>query len=110
MEVYSNDGKCKSYEKIGTTTSSIGFTTAKIALTTGDSYKEAKSALITVETASIRFTMDGTTPTVTEGTGAGHILDVGQSYVVRGVEAVRNFRCINAVASSGASVKSSYFF
>lgn len=54
--------------------------------------------------------MDGTTPTVTEGTGAGHILDVGQSYVVRGVEAVRNFRCINAVASSGASVKSSYFF
>ena len=110
MEVYSNDGKCKSYEKIGTTTTAIGFTTAKIALTAADPYKEAKTALITVETASVRITMDGTTPTVTAGTGAGHLVDVGQSYVVRGIDAVRNFRCINAVASSGAVVHCSYFF
>lgn len=110
MEIYSNDGKCKSYEKIGTTTSAIGFTTAKIALTTGDSYMEAKTALVTVETAALRFTMDGTTPTVAAGTGAGHLIEAGQSYVVRGVEAVRNFRCINNVNASGAVAHCSYFF
>jgi len=109
MDIFSNDGACKNYEKIGTTTTAIGFTTAKIALT-GGSFMEAKTALITVETASVRITMDGTTPTVTAGTGAGHLVDVGQSYVVRGIEAVRNFRCINAVASSGAVVHCSYFF
>ena len=109
MEVYANDGQCKSYEKIGTTTTAIGFTTAKIKLV-GAEVLEAKTALITVETAALRITFDGTTPTVTAGTGAGHLIDVGQSYVVRGVESVRNFRCINAVASSGAVAHCSYFF
>jgi hypothetical protein len=106
-EIFANDGECLAYEKIGTTTSSIGFTAAKVE------YKGriAKAVLITVETAAIRFTMDGSAAVVTAtGGGVGHIVDVGQSYVVRGTKSTRNFRCINAVASSGAVVHCSYFF
>lgn len=106
-EIYASDGDCKTYEKIGTTTSSIGFTAAKLEY----QGRIAKAVLITVETAAIRFTMDGSTAVVTAtGGGVGHLMDVGQSYVVRGTISVRNFRCINAVASSGAVAHCSYFF
>jgi len=40
---------------------------------------QAKTMLITVETASINLTLDGTTPTVTAGTNLCHALDAGQS-------------------------------
>ena len=66
---------------------------------------QVRAALITVEIAPINFTMDGSTPTVTAGTNLGHQLAAGQSYVISGENNVRNFQCINAVASSGAIVK-----
>lgn len=69
-----------------------------------------KAALITVETAPIKFTLDGTNPTATAGTNFGHQMDAGQSYVVRGWSNIRKFRCINAVASNGAIVKYSLFY
>jgi hypothetical protein len=46
-------------------------------------------------------------------TGAGekgHIMSSGQSYVIRGYEACRNFRMINAVNSNGATAKATYFY
>ena len=106
-EIFASDGECRAYEKIGTTTTSIGFTATKLL------YKGriARAVLITVETAAIRITMDGTTAVVTATAGGtGHLVDVGQSYVVRGTVSVRKFQCINAVASSGAVVHCSYFF
>lgn len=107
VQVWAPDGECRGYEKLSATTSSLGFTAAKVE------YKGriAKAVLISVETADIRFTMDGTTPVVTATSGGtGHLLAVGQSFVVQGTESVRNFRCINAVASSGSVVICSFFY
>ena len=68
-----------------------------------------KAALITVETAAIKFTTDGTLPTATSGTNYGHQMDAGQSYVIRGYKNIRKFKCINAVASNGAILKYTLF-
>ena len=111
MRVFTIDGVAASFETIGTTTSAIGFTSSKIAPTTGNyaGYR-ARAAIISVETADIRFTIDGTTPTITAGTGAGHLLQTGASFIITGESNVANFSCINAVASSGAKVKCTYMF
>jgi hypothetical protein len=55
--------------------------------------------------------MDGTAAVITATSGGtGHLVDVGQSFVIRGTESVRNFRAINAVASSGSVVICSFYF
>ena len=111
MRVFPIDGVAGGFETIGTTTSSIGFTAATITPTTGNfAGLLAKAAVISVETADIRFTIDGTVPTVTSGTGAGHLLENGSSFIIYGEKNVANFRCINAVGSSGAKVKCTYLF
>jgi hypothetical protein len=94
------------HEKL-TTATAIGFTAALI--TSGA--KKARYVLISVETADIRFTLDGTTPviTATDG-GVGHLLTAGQSYYVEGIPSVEQFLCINAVAASGAIVRCTPFF
>ncbi len=46
----------------------------------------------------------------TTGTGAGHLLVAGMFYELTGENNVSNFRCINAVASSGAKLKCTYLF
>lgn len=70
----------------------------------------AKAMLISVETASVNMTLDGSTPTVASGTDLGHELSAGQSYVIRGENNVRNFKVINKVASNGAVVKGTIFY
>ena len=110
MRVFPIPGIAGGYESL-TTATAVGFTSAKIAPTTG-SYvgKKARAALISIETAPIRFTLDGTTPTVTAGTAAGHIMYPGDSFVALGENNIENFRAINEVAASGAVVKCTYFF
>lgn len=111
MIVTENIGVACGFETISDTTSAIGFSAAKITPVTGNLVgKKARAAIISVETADIRFTIDGTTPTVTVGTGAGHLLYSGNSFIVQGEKNVSNFRCINAVASSGAKVKCTFLF
>ena len=106
--VFAHDGECKSYESI-TTAAVIGFTASNFNLA-ANQYRPMKAALITVETAAIRFTMDGTAPTTTAGGAVGHLVSAGQSFLVRGWENIRQFKCINEVGSSGAVVKASYFY
>jgi hypothetical protein len=107
-QIWSPEGECRTYEKLSTgLTSSVGFTAAKLL------YKGniARSVLITVETAAVRFTMDGTAAVVTATAGGtGHLLDIGQSFIVRGQESIRNFRAINAVASTGSVIFCSFYF
>lgn len=111
MRTFGSLGVAAYSETISDTTSAIGFTSTKIAPTTGNyAGKKAKAALISVETADIRFTLDGTTPTVSAGTGAIHLLASEGEYEISGEANVKNFKCINAVASSGAVVKATYFF
>ena len=74
------------------------------------SYAPPKAALITVEIAAIKFALSGTVPTATAGTNYVHQMDAGQSYVIRGYNNIRKFKCINAVAGNGAIVKYSLFF
>jgi len=91
----------------GTSTGTVATAQAPIAL---KFYTPPKSALFTIEAAAINFTQDGTTPTVTAGTNFGHQAANGQSFVITGQDNLNNFKCINAVASSGAIVKYSLFF
>jgi len=108
MITFAHDGEVKAYESI-TTATAIGFTSTYFRYPS-DFGAPMKAALITVETADIRFTMDGTTPTTTATTAIGHLMVSGQSYVVRGWENIRNFKCVNAVGSSGAVIKCSFFY
>ena len=73
-------------------------------------HSPAKAALITVESATLNFTTDGTTPTLTAGTNYGHQMTSGQSTVIRGWNNIRNFRAINAANGSGAILKYSMFY
>lgn len=108
--VYDLDGEASQFETLATT-GSIGFTSSKVCVDNSGGGKVcAKSALISVETAAIRFTLDSSTPTVTSGTAVGHLMNSGDSYVIRGFGNIQRFRCINAVGASGATVKVTLFF
>lgn len=69
-----------------------------------------KSMLISVETAGINFTIDGTTPSLTAGANHGHLVGNGQSTVIRGSNNIKNFKAINAVNASGAVMKYSLYY
>lgn len=104
--IYSPEGDCMGYEKLSTITAATSFTATEYTY----KGKIAQAALITVETAAIRFTMDGTTPVVTGGTEAGHKIDAGQSFVVRGYKSISQFKCINETAGNGAKAFVSFYF
>lgn len=72
--------------------------------------RQVRRAVITVDTAAINFCTDGTTPTITSGTHQGHLLNVGDVLTLNDITEIVNFRCINAVASSGSVVKVTYSF
>jgi len=110
MRVFEISGVASGHEKL-TTATAVGFTAAKILPTTGSfTGVNARSVLISVETADIRFTIDGTTPVVTGATQAGHLLTKGSSWEVSGESDIINFKCINAVASNGAVLHCTYLF
>lgn len=87
--------KVIAYESITVAATAIGFTAA--------TYDNAFKASITLETAQIRFRVDGTAPTSAEG----HILDVAQSLEIEGKENIANFRAIRTGGTSGV-LKVSY--
>lgn len=88
--------------------------TASVALDTlslleyNEDYRQVKRAVISVETAAVNFTIDGSTPSVTSGINCGHLLNVGDILTLNDINEIRNFRAINAVASSGAILKVTY--
>ena len=71
---------------------------------------QAKSALVSCEAFTINYNVSKITPTVAAGTSYGHLLAVGASVVIKGIQALRNFQCINAVNGSGSIVKYSIFY
>ena len=58
----------------------------------------AKAATLTVETAQIRWTCDGTTPTTT----VGNPMDAGDSIVISGAQNIKQFRAIRTGGTSGS--------
>jgi hypothetical protein len=63
---------------------------------TATTYDNATKALITVETAQIRFRVDGEAPTET----VGHIADIGDKIELDSAEDIANFHAIRAGATS----------
>ena len=59
-------------------------------------YGRNKYAIITVETAQIRFTLDGTAPTTT----VGHLLNAGDILELDSLEDMKSFRAIRTGATS----------
>jgi hypothetical protein len=111
----------RAHEKVTDLSSSAGFSAASYALTTDvnsssattkvDTRPKAEEVIVTVETADIRWTIDGTTPVVTAtSNGTGHIASAGDVLTITGYDNIRRFRAINAVAASGAMLKATFMF
>jgi hypothetical protein len=115
MAVYSIDRRVAyAHEKITDLSASVGgtSTTYNVSQSTQAPYDKTRRpemAYITVETAAIRATFDGTVPTVTAGTALGHLFSAGDTIVIEGYENISKVRAINAVAASGAALRISYF-
>ena len=75
------------FEALTVATTSVGFTAATFAPTTGT---PAISAHLKVETAQVRYRTDGTAPTATVGT----ILDPGDTLTVWGTFDIASIRFI----------------
>lgn len=102
------------YEKLTSITASTALTAATYlqSVSANDVFSRTRTpheAYITVEDADVRVTFDGTTPTVSAGTGAGHLYGHGDTITIQGFENIVKFRAINAVASNGAVLRVTYF-
>lgn len=104
------------HEKITGMTSSTGLTAANYKQNLNasvnapyDKNRYADEVFISVETADIRATFDGTTPTVTAGTALGHLFSAGSTITLVGMDAISKFRAINAVDANGASLRVTYW-
>lgn len=61
----------------------------------------AQYALVTVETAAIRFTLDGTTPSNDADTPVGHLAAVGDVIELEGSNTIARFQAIRSTSTSG---------
>lgn len=82
------------HESITVAATAIGFTSGTITPATG---RPASRAFVTAETAQMRYTYDGTTPT----SSIGHLLDVGDILVIEGIINVQDFLAIRTTGTSG---------
>ena len=80
------------YESITVADAAISLTSA-----TYDQVGYNMQAFITLETAQVRWRIDGTDPTSSEG----HLLEAGQNLTLQDSQAVKNFRAIRTGATSG---------
>lgn len=72
--------------------------------------KPPAGMLISAENQSAVFTLNGEPPTQSGGTGLGHELaDVG-SYLIKGADAVKKFRCMDYTNASATTVKCTLFY
>ena len=67
---------------------------------TATTYLRARKAFLTLETAQIRFTLDGTTVT----SSVGHLMEVGQILTLENPDEIRNFRAIRTGSSGTLKV------
>ena len=84
------------YESVTVAASAVGLTSG--------TYDDATRAEITLETAQIRFRVDGTNPT----SGEGHLVEVGDVIRLTSAAQIANFKAIRTGATSGV-LKATYF-
>lgn len=87
---------------IDSTAGGVGFTASKYS-PSGATNFPATCATVNVETAPIRYTLDGTAPTTTVGT----LKNVGDTFVVTGSVDIKNFKAIRTTGVS-ASISVNY--
>lgn len=107
MEIIRDRG-CKSgaFEKITVGGTAGGFTAAKIRPTSGDfSGKVAQEAYVTVETNSIRYNIDGSTPTST----SGHLVEAKGIITLKTASDLDNFKAIK-VTDDDATIQVTFKF
>lgn len=80
---------------VDNTSGGVGFSTTLI---NGDGHPQAQTATCTLETATIRYQIDGTAPTA----AVGMLVAIGQTFTLSGNKALRQFRAIRTGGSSGA--------
>ncbi len=88
-------GKTYAFEQVTVADTAKTLTAATYGLT--------KRAVITVETAQIRFRTDGTAPTA----AVGHLLDAGDTVILESAEDIANFKAIRTGTVS-AVINASY--
>lgn len=86
------------FESITVAAAAIGFTSGSWNPSTG----HANRAVVTVETASVRYRYDGSDPTAAEG----HLLNAGDVLIVVGYDALSATKFIRT--SSSATLKVTY--
>jgi hypothetical protein len=94
----------------GTSTGTVLIAQDLVKLSPHTANPNPKALLVAVETAAIKCTVSGIEPTATAGTNFGVHMDAGQSRVIRGINNIKNFKAINAVASNGAILKWELYF
>jgi len=87
------------YESISVSTTALGLTST--------TYKNSTHAIITCESASIRWTFDGIT-TPNSASSVGHLLFNGQSMILDSQNQIRNFKAVRA-NDTDAVLKVSYW-
>lgn len=87
----------------GTSTGTVAIAQDFIALNRYSPHP--KTLLVAVETASLHCTVSGVTPTATAGTNHGVTIPASGSWVVRGVQNIRNFKAINETNANGSIMK-----
>lgn len=94
------------YEAITVSTTAVALTATKVRAfdATSTLRTEAKEVLITVETQAVRFRIDGSNPTATEG----HVLQPGDSLTIYGLTNIDRFRAIRKDAADG-TVRVTYY-
>lgn len=110
--------KARKSQKTTVSTTALGLTSTNFDVTdaypagnTDTKWKvlRAEEVLITVEAQPIRWTIDGTTPTVTAGTGLGHVVAAGGSLTITGYDNIKAFQMIRE-GGTDAVIQATFFF
>jgi len=81
---------------VDATSGGVGLDSTKVRPSAG-ALKNAQRVLLTLETAAIRYTTDGTAPT----SSLGHLLNSGDILVLLGQPSIDNFRAIRDTGTTG---------
>ncbi len=81
------------FETITVAATAIGLTASKLS-----SDPKPKQVILTLETASIRYRIDGSNPT----SSVGHLMNARASLVLEGFSQLNNFKAIRTGGTSGS--------
>ena len=84
---------------VDATSGGVALDQSKVKPTNGSlgALKQAQRMIMTLETAAIRYTTNGTAPTTT----LGHLLNNGDVLILIGEPSISNFRAIRTTGTSG---------